>query len=113
MTVDIIVDNRLRMPKDALPKKALTSLRKAFTHANPEFYKKRAMKKPTWNVDREIKTWASSQDRAGTWWITLPRGGTSTVREVLEEHGLEWEFIDKRSTGRGEYGYTGDWDPPQ
>lgn len=82
--IDIIVDNRVRIPLAQLSVARLERLRESFTHDNPD-------ERPDPPFYRTYRTEGRS--------ITFPRGGMSRVRDVLRDDGAEWKVQDRRSVG--------------
>lgn len=114
--MEVVVDNRLRMRLDEVPKAAANELRQLFEHSNPEYHKKRQMGYGTGNEQPVITTWKHVTGEDGITWLTLPRGGTQRLRDVFADHGLPIEWVDRMCHGNvakcgGEY--TGDWLTPQ
>lgn len=85
------IDSRIRLAKAQLPKDLIAALRAAFTHANPDFHKKRAMGYSLHGVDSSIKTWRETETT-----LELPRGGTSRLRAIASDLGHSIKFIDQR-----------------
>jgi len=91
--VRVIVDSRVRIPETgALPLEVVRTLKKLFTHTNPEHAKKLHMGLPVWNEPREISTWRIEQDGQ----LNFPRGGTTKVVDVLTEAGCDVDVMDAR-----------------
>jgi superfamily II DNA or RNA helicase len=89
--ITVRLDTRIRLPA-GLPKSFVRDLRAAFTHANPEFSKKRAIGFASYGVPSRIVTCTVNADGS----ITLPRGGTATLRKLAREHGIQIRWIDDR-----------------
>lgn len=87
------LDSRIRLPA-GLPKSFVRDLRAAFTHANPEFSKKRAIGFASYGVPSKISTFTAEADGS----ITLPRGGTATFRKIAREHGIDFRWLDDRTS---------------
>lgn len=92
------VDNRIRIPSDALDADTLSRLRKACEHENPDFSKKRAMGYATYNTPAIIRTWRNEQTHRGPV-LSLPRGAMARVREQLAISHVEFATVDKRTEG--------------
>lgn len=92
----IRIDSRLRLPAGA-PTELVAALQKAFTHRNPEYYRKQNMGfDPDFaGLPKEIPTWRID---ATTGEFSLPRGGTSTLRELLPPLGYLPVWDDHRVT---------------
>lgn len=95
-TVSIVVDQRASIPGaylDTIPDSAIEELRSAFTYANPEFEKARAMGFRK-RIPRTIST-AVYEGRT----LTFPRGGLERVIGLLRSNDIEVEIEDKLSNG--------------
>lgn len=90
-SVPVVIDSRLRLPA-GLDRRLVASIRREFTHANPDFHKARAMGFPTWGKDSQIKTFRAEDGDA----LSLPRGGLSRLRRILEDAGLYARCVDRR-----------------
>ena len=97
--VTVTVDNRLRMPLTSLPKPVVDALRAGFTYDNPEAKKLEAMGRRYHGQPATYELWRNEQVSDRVWEFTLPRGGMDKLRDALNENGLEYEVIDKRSAG--------------
>lgn len=89
--IAVRLDSRIRLPA-GLPKSFVRDLRAAFTHANPEFSKKRAIGFASYGVPSKIMTYTAEADGS----ITLPRGGTATLRRLAHDHGIGFRWLDDR-----------------
>lgn len=92
--MNIIVDNRIRIPTDALPATVVSELKSECEHSNPEFHTKQAIGVPTFNVPRTIRTWRIENDE-----LTLPRGAMKRVRASLKKAGIAYKVLDRRIEG--------------
>lgn len=92
--LQVIVDSRLRFSASALSAECQQELCEAFTHKNPEFYKKQSMGFSTWKLSETVQTWRQERDE-----FSLPRGGTTKLRKILREHGVSWQMVDRRVGG--------------
>jgi len=93
--VRVIVDNRIRVRLEDIPEDVATQLRERFTHRNPKREAmKRAKVKGWWAEPMIIATHGEADG-----WLTLPRGGVSTLREVLAANGLTMKVRDAREGG--------------
>jgi len=95
-TLEIRVDNRIRVPADGLPGKALKRLRESCTHENPDFKKRKARGYATYNVPAEIRTYRLEE---GGEEHSFPRGAMGRVRSVLRELGIPYRVKDARTEG--------------
>ena len=102
-SVIITVDNRLRMPVDHLPGRAVERLCELHTHRNPQHFKLKKMGFKAWAEPPEIRSWhmsAPGEGRTGPGTeLSLPRGGMGRLRQVLSECGVGWTVIDRRTEG--------------
>ena len=100
--MELFVDNRVRVKLSDLTPNAASELKAAFTHKNPDFAKKRAMKLATYGVKEWIVTWqfAKSPSAANPDWITFPRGGIARVLTILERHGEVPAVRDRQMRGQ-------------
>lgn len=89
--ITIRVDNRLRVDRRGLPDGLDVELVAAFTHPNPELAKKCAMGFYTGGIPATLTTAVVERSE-----ISLPRGGTGRVRQVLADRGLRARFVDQR-----------------
>lgn len=88
--LDVLVRSRLEVRgADADLSK---ELKKACTHSNPDFYKKKAMGMYTGNVPRQLMTWHEGADGV----LLLPRGATDRLRELSKQFGQRIRWIDER-----------------
>lgn len=85
----VTVDSRFRFP-DSTPKALIRAMKKAFTHSNPEFFKKKNMGFATWGTPSKIKTFLDDEDG-----FSVPRGGYSTILELADAEGITLRFIDR------------------
>jgi superfamily II DNA or RNA helicase len=99
--VQIVVDNRVRVCVDGLGVDIVNELKEQFDHRNPEFFKKKNLGLPFWNIPRVISTWGE-ETRWDQRWLTLPRGGLARVRQVLDDYGFDRDIRDSRVEGECE-----------
>lgn len=94
--VPVRVDSRIRLRVEALPVRALVDLRRAFTHANPEY---KVQQRAGRRNHGEPETYQTFREEGGE--LSLPRGGMARLREVLTKHGVRWRAEDaRRFSGR-------------
>jgi superfamily II DNA or RNA helicase len=94
-TVQIVVDNRLRMRLEPGVAARLTPL---FEHVNSQWARLRSMGYfPGKSEPRVYKTW---EEKGG--WYSFPRGGMQRVRDVLKEMGVPHSVSDQRTSGTEE-----------
>lgn len=100
--MELFVDNRVRVKLADLTPVCAAELKSAFTHRNPDFAKKLALKLAIYGVEEWIVTWkfAKSASASNPDWITFPRGGLSKVLDVLDRHGETVEIRDRQMRGQ-------------
>lgn len=94
-TVDITNSGMLYIKKEGLSQKALNSLKRLAAFQNPEFYKKQAMRMPTFNIPRII---SCSEDFDE--YLALPRGCEEDIIELLKKQHIKSNWVDKRDKGK-------------
>jgi superfamily II DNA or RNA helicase len=99
--IQIIVDNRIRVRTNGLGVDVIGELKEQFEHRNPEFFKKRNLGLPFWNVPRIISTWGEESKWDQTW-ITFPRGGLARIRQVLDDYDFDRIIKDGRVEGQAQ-----------
>jgi len=92
----VTVDNRVRLPLVNLPGSLMDELSGAFSYANPQHQKLKAMGYGTKGEPAVIRTW---RDEGGC--LTVPRGGMARVRDALRRYGVAYEVADERAQGEG------------
>lgn len=92
--VNIDVDSRLRLLARDLSDDTLEEITDAFTHRNPEFYKKQAMGFWVGDMVDEICTWDVYDGE-----LSLPRGATAKLRTILKRNNIKFKFVDHRTEG--------------
>jgi len=93
--LNIIVDNRLRFDADAVAPSVVQSIRNAFTHRNPAYHKKRAMGFYPGKESEFIHTYEEEENGG----FSVPRGGTSKLREAFRKAGVAYRFVDNSYEG--------------
>lgn len=107
-SIEIIIDEKIRILLDSIPKEVAQEIRDDFEHSNPVYHKHRSM--GFWTKEEKvIKTWEHKKDKKGIWFLCLPRGGMSKVSSTLDKSNIEWDAIDERSEGKYLGTYNGDW----
>lgn len=103
MRIPVTIDSRLRISLDDLDRadretpgerSLLELLQAAFVHENPDYAKQRRYGFVRRGTKPVIGTW-----RLEDGCLTLPRGGTGRVREVLGQRGHTWAWSDLRQDG--------------
>ena len=92
--IRIVVDSRIRIPLADATLGLVESLKRAFTHANPQREMLRRIGKPFWGEPEKIETWTEDGDE-----LTLPRGGMKRLRNIFAQHGVSREVSDQRVQG--------------
>lgn len=96
MSVQVVVDNRIRILSKELPKEVQDVLKRKFTHKNPKYALERQFSYYT-KEKPEYVTFKTEKDNSGNLWLTFPRGGMSVVREVLSTLGISKTVLDCRN----------------
>lgn len=98
--IEVIVDNRLRMHRDAMPDDFRESLEATFTHNNPQHAKLVAMGHKFNNEPKEYVMWRDDTlCQQGYQVFSLPRGGMQKLRDAFDEFDLDYKMTDRRSMG--------------
>lgn len=96
MDIVAVIDSRIWLPPE-LPRDLERGLKRALTHANPDFHRKRAMGFATWGIQSQIKTFDFRADRIGER-MTLPLGAVGTLRELADNAGYRVRWQDRRTS---------------
>jgi superfamily II DNA or RNA helicase len=96
MIVPIYIRERIFIPRAPELDQTLTEIRHAFTYANPDYIKRKRLKKWTGSIQRSISIWEHVDHPVIGESLSLPRGGINKVRDILEQNGHKPTFIDKR-----------------
>lgn len=94
-TVILKRSNGLLISKSDLSPKALFSMRKLATYANPEFYAKQAMRQSTFGTPRVTVLYDEDSES-----IIIPRGLESDLVDKLDSAGVKYTVIDERNEGK-------------
>jgi superfamily II DNA or RNA helicase len=92
----VILDSRIRLPA-GLPRSFVAELKKATTHANPDFHKKKGMGFATWGTSSQIPTWELHDKGTPAESLSLPRGATERLRNIAKAHDYGIRFLDRRT----------------
>ncbi len=92
--LEIVLADRVYIPKADLPPSIVTRLLRLAAFQNPEFYRAQAMRLPTYGKPRIV---ACAEDGAG--FIELPRGCLEEVEALLRGFGIELSIQDRRYPG--------------
>ena len=87
--------NGLLVSKVGLSSKALFSIRRLATYANPEFYAKQAMRQSTFGTPRVTVLYDEDSEN-----IILPRGIETDLVNKLNSAGVKYTIIDARNEGK-------------
>jgi hypothetical protein len=93
-TVRAVLSQRLYIEKQGLPAVLLNRLKRLAAFQNPEFYKKQRMRLSTALTPRVI---TCAEELAQ--FVSLPRGCTPAVEQLLLEHQITLEIEDERQLG--------------
>jgi superfamily II DNA or RNA helicase len=92
--MEIVVANRVFIPKVDLPPAMLSRLRRLSVFQNPEFYRAQAMRLSTWDKPRVVDCSEDFPDH-----LALPRGTLAEVLKLLEMQGTFVNVKDERQSG--------------
>ena len=92
--VQVVLENQIYIEKEALPPTLRNRLIRLAAFQNPEFYKKQAMRLPTYDKPRVIYCCEDFPK-----YIGLPRGCLEEVLELLQSLNIKTEMIDERYEG--------------
>jgi len=92
--VEVVIANRVFIPKPELPPAMLSRLRRLAVFQNPEFYRAQAMRLSTWDKPRVIDCSEDFLDH-----LALPRGTLAEVLKVFEKQGVWVNLKDERQGG--------------
>lgn len=94
--IDVVVDNRVRIPLAQVEDLGIAKLlREEFTHPNPKRDQLRRARVRGWWAEPEVI--ATHEERDGV--ISLPRGGMSKVRRIIQGVGETFRVFDRRVRG--------------
>lgn len=93
-TVRVVLSQRLYIEKQGLPSALLNRLKRLAAFQNPEFYKKQRMRLSTAMTPRIITCAAELAQ-----FVSLPRGCTPEVEQLLQEHQITLKLEDERQLG--------------
>lgn len=104
--IEIIVDNRLRIPLASLPTEVVEALKAACTYENPKKARMEALGRrdkrlryAASKIPAVLDTWGMEAFDDGQMAFTLPRGAMGKVRSILRQSGLVWAVTDRRVEG--------------
>ena len=96
MKIPTIISDRIYVPIFPDLNDMYAELRQKFTHKDPLYYKKRSMGFWTGGTNPNIITWANVIHPEYGDCLSLPRGGTETLRTIAHNFDLKISFIDQR-----------------
>ncbi len=92
--LDIVKANMLFIPKAGISQRALNRLKRLASFKNPMFFKRQAMRLPTYGHPRVISCADETKE-----YLCLPRGCEPELVSELEELEVEIQHIDKTHKG--------------
>jgi superfamily II DNA or RNA helicase len=87
----IIVDSKLRIHQDAISEPVAQSIRNAFTHSNPAWYRKRQMGYYPGKADPQVIRTYQEDDE----FLSVPRGGAAKLRAIFRKEHTAFKFSDR------------------
>lgn len=93
-TIQLVLGNQLYIEKSVLPPALRNRLIRLAAFQNPEFYKKQAMRLPTYGKPRIIHCCEDFPNHIG-----LPRGCLEEVKDLLHALNIETQVVDGRFAG--------------
>ena len=93
-TLDMVLADRIYIPKAGLPPELVTRLMRLAAFQNPEFHRAQAMRLPTYGKPRIIDCVEDGPIHLG-----LPRGCFEEVESLLQSLGVEPVVADRRFAG--------------
>lgn len=92
--ITIVLSNQVYIPTKSLPGKLTSILKRCAVFANPEFFKRQAMRFSTIGTTRYICAAHIEND-----YLILPRGCLPQITDIIEFQGIEITYDDKRFEG--------------
>jgi superfamily II DNA or RNA helicase len=93
--LDIVKANMVFVPKAAISQRALNKLKRLASFKNPMFYRRQAMRLPTYGHPRVISCAEETKE-----YLCLPRGCEPELFQELEKLGIDIKFSDKTFAGK-------------
>ena len=93
--ISAVLADQIYIARDGLPPGLVNRLIRLAAFQNPSFYSAQSMRRSTFNIPRII---ACSELLSHH--IALPRGCHDELQELLEEHGVGLDLLDKRNAGK-------------
>lgn len=94
VTMEVVCANQVFIPKHGTSPSLRNALIRIAAFQNPEFYKKQAMRMPTYNVPRVISCAENFHQH-----VALPRACLSEFIELLNDLGIRTVIRDERTWG--------------
>ena len=108
-SIEIVKASLLYVDKAGLSQKALNALKRFAAFQNPEFYKKQAMRLPTYNLPRVISCSENHENYLG-----LPRGSEDAIIKLLKSNKVKLNQVDFTQSGRSiDVEFNGELRPDQ
>lgn len=92
--IEVVLSNMIYLSKSGFAPAALSKIMAIAAFQNPEFYQKQALRQSTHDTPRVICC-ADNFDK----YIALPRGSWDSLKECLDESGIEIKVRDERFKG--------------
>lgn len=89
-----VLADQIYIARDGLPPGLVNRLIRLAAFQNPSFYSAQSMRRSTFNIPRIIACAELLSHH-----IALPRGCHDDLQELLEEHGIGLDLLDKRNAG--------------
>lgn len=89
----VVVDSAIHVPIEELPPKVFERIKLEFEFPNPEYHKRKRMRKWTGDLDETIRSYQITDWEKR---LLLPRGGISKLKKICMEYGISLEFEDLR-----------------
>jgi hypothetical protein len=96
MIIPVYISERIFIPRIPTLTNCLDEIRKKFTYANPEFVKRKILKKWTGNIDRSLNLWLHIDHPVLGESLAIPRGGIKKLKLILAKYNHQPSFIDER-----------------
>jgi superfamily II DNA or RNA helicase len=90
--MEVYVAGTIRFEAEAIHPKALERLRLDLSFANPEYVKRKRLRRSTEGIPTRIE--CLTEDRFGH--VEIPRGAVATFRQRCAEVGIPVSFVDRR-----------------
>jgi len=94
-SVELVKAEMVYINQKGFSQKALNRLKRMAAFKNPEFFKKQAMRMPTFNIPSVI---SCSEDVDG--YLALPRGCEADIIDLLSDHNVTPTLIEKYHSGK-------------